>query len=65
MKARVVKSPVMFRDLPYGLCLGKVDAVGKGGGTKEIKPQLRLILETIDTLSSISYNPHFHKNNHK
>ena len=35
----------------YGRCLGEVDAVIRG--QKEIKSQLRTILETINTLYSI------------
>ena len=48
-----------------GLCLGKVDAVRSGVGPKEIKSRARAILEIINTLNSISYNPYFKKKKKK
>ena len=39
---------------PCWLCLGKVDSVKRG--LKETKSQTRTILETINTLYSISYD---------
>ena len=39
----------------YGLCRGEMDSLRRG--PKEIKSQTRIILETIDTLLSILYNP--------
>ena len=42
---------------------------GDGGcsaeGGQEIKSQTRIILVTINTLYSISYNPYFQKNDHE
>ena len=54
MKARAVLSSVMFRSLPYYLCLGKVDAIRRGG-TKEIKSQTGTTLENINILYIIAY----------